>query len=173
MGKIIPAIHKSKQMPKALCWPVQYSHVEACLIDRCDDDLQLSICFWEKSGSVNRNCTAHPLSSPSLLDLGYDPAYKGFWKDTRDNRYVVRATVFPIPVATWKDSGITKAQLRQVLIQEMRRLTPKRLPSDRWTFHTNLILPQRAIECIAVNWTGIREEEPVRLLVPIERHPSS
>ena len=170
MGKIIPNIFKSKQKPKALCWPVQYSHVEACMLGRCDNDLQLSIFFWDKSAWVHTG-KVHPHSKPRLLNLDYDPTYTGIGQDEKDYRYVVRAKVYPIPVTKWKETRITKAQLSQALMQAVRQLTPKRLPCDRWTFQLSLDPPHRVVECVAVNWTGNREEDPVRVLIQVDPTP--
>ncbi len=138
VGNIFPRIYKSKQKPKTLCWPVQYSHVEACLQGRCEQEVRLSVHFSEREGRAWIGRRSFLPERYRLLMLEYDPNHAGYWGDD-DYRHVVQATVNTITVKAWKASGLTKAQLRDVLVQQVRRLTPKRLPCERWTFHLELI----------------------------------
>jgi hypothetical protein len=181
MGDIIPDIFNSKHMPRTLCWPVQYSHLEAAFTGRCLQDLRLSVHFGNKPVLFSsRSKTAPtlakwgfkiaPLGRSTLLIVEYDPDYRGFFNDDTVYRFAVRATVYPLPVNTLRANGLTKSRLREILIAQLRELTPRRLPSDRWCFNLGLGPQDLSIECIAVNWNGNREGEPVRTIVPIVMH---
>jgi hypothetical protein len=181
MGEIIPDIVKSKHMPRTLCWPIQYSHLEAAFTGRCVEDLRLSVHFGDKpvlfssdSKAARRLATRWgfkmaPLGRRTLLIVEYDPDYRGFFNADANYRLTVRATVYPLPVATLRASGLTKARVREILVAQLHELTPPRLPSDRWCFHLGLGPQEYTIECIAVNWNGNREGEPVRTLVPFNK----
>lgn len=170
MGRIIADICKDKYLPQRLCWPVQYSPIAQGFQDRCAEDLTLQTYF-----AGDWLLFLHP----PLVELEYDPSFRGLWRplratgrplpptwaDERDNRYVIRALVNPVEKKTLAEKGVTKKQLREVLVAQVQRLTPKKLPCDRWTFSLKLGREQGSLECVAQNGSGIRPRGPIRVLV--------
>src|SRR5262249_28357414 len=156
-------------MPRTLCWPIQYSHLEAAFTGRCVEDLRLSVHFLDKPVLFSSRSKSDlrlanrwgfktaPLGRSTLLIVEYDPDHRGFFYDDTDYRLTVRATVYPLPVTTLRANGLTKALVREILVAQLRELTPPRLPSHRWCFYLGLGPQELTIECIATNWDGNRE----------------
>jgi hypothetical protein len=172
MGQIIPQIFKhGRRLPKHLRWPIQYSHLEACFLGRYEQDLRLHVQFWQKQTSGWRSFRRASTDHAQLLALDCDPEYRGWRTEEIDYRFVVRATVYAVSAEALQTSGLVKSRLRSVLMEQVRRHAPRRLPSDRWYYDLALSPKDRMLESVRVGWTGLRQEAEVRMRVPIQEEP--
>ena len=170
MREIIPHSQKTK-LPKDLHDAIKYSDLEAAFAGRCDKDLHLWVHFGRNQAYwMEERKRVGDEGRYKLVSIGFDP--EAYYLSMRpwsemDKPVVVGAGVYVLPRTVTAALQLKREMLRSILVEQVRKLTPKGWTSRRWGLSLNLWSEERHIQSVATTWTGLRQEPEIEELFPI------
>jgi hypothetical protein len=175
MGEITPDIHKEK-LPRTQRWPIHYQAIETPFRETTDERLYLNVYFWHGYRDPFRDWPTGG-GAHRLVDIDFDRErtrrehriirqYEA-WADDEDP-LVVRVSVEPIRQEAANTARFRCDLLAGLLQREVAALARGGLFRRRWRLWLGLCADPYRLEAYRNTWTGIREDEPVCTVVPLE-----
>jgi hypothetical protein len=173
MSKIIPRIYKNK-IGKELRYPIKYTDLEACFLSRSTDDVYLDVYFTDRQAYWKTNREQLEAEGRyNLVEIDYDPEKPDFlhsnapWQDIEDP-IVVHIQVYAIAHSVAVTCCLERTRLRSILSDQVHKLMPGGLPSQRWRLRVVLLAKSRLLECTTKVWRGLGQESETERLISVD-----
>ena len=164
MSKIIPHIYKDK-LPKELLYPVKYSDIELCFLGRSTNDVNLKVFFHPYQNYWKEERERLEFEGYyKIITFSNTPVAPQIRRDVEDpNAIWIR--IYAVTHNVVNTSELNRVMLRELLVEQIHKLTPNGLPCDRWHFEVTLMAKAGLLECVSQEWTGMRQKPKTRLLI--------
>ncbi len=172
MSNIIPQIYKHK-LPKELLYLVKYADIEECFSDCSTENVYLDVRFhhhqtyWKES---REQLTSE--GKYNIIRLNYSPDAKNVFPSSPwqgvENPTVVNISIYAVPLNILKISELDRVRLRRILVEQIQKLTPNNLFSDRWNLNITWLVKMGLLECVSQMWSGMRKEPETKLLLVLK-----